>query len=63
MLAQDLADFGQALVAEMAEKEQPVVVQGLRPVGEGVADVVGIVQHQVAPQHFGAVFRQPESGR
>ena len=63
VLAQDLADFGQALVAQMAEKKHAVVVQGLRPVGEGVADVVGMVQHQVAPQHFCAVFRQPESGR
>ena len=63
VLAQDLADFGQALVAQMAEKEQPVVVQGLRPVGEGVVDVVGMVQHQVAPQHFCAVFRQPEMKR
>ena len=63
VLAQDLADFGQALVAQMAEKEQPVVVQGLRPVGEGVADVVGMVQDKVAPQHFGAVFRQLESER
>ena len=33
VLLQDVADFGQALVAQMAEKQQAVVVQGLRPVG------------------------------
>ena len=63
VVLQDLAQLGQALVAQMAEKQHAVVVQGLRPVGEGVADAAGMVQHQVAPQHFGAVFRQPESGR
>ena len=33
VVLQNLAQLGQALVAQMAEKQQAVVVQGLRPVG------------------------------